>query len=180
MKHSIQKITLAAVCALALSVPASAETGYSDVPEGAWYADAAVYCRDRGLMSGTAENRFSPDQPMTRAMLAAVLYRLDGSPAQTGASPFPDVETGSWCGPAVTWASRKGILNGYASGLFGPNDPITREQLAAAFWRFAGSPAAQAPDFADESAVSAYASAAVDWARSIGLMSGRADGRFAP
>ena len=69
MKHSIQKITLAAVCALALSVPASAETGYSDVPEGAWYADAAVYCRDRGLMSGTAENRFSPDQPMTRAML---------------------------------------------------------------------------------------------------------------
>ena len=180
MKHSIRKLTLTAVCALALSVPASAETGYSDVPEGAWYADAAVYCRDRGLMSGTGENRFSPDQPMTRAMLAAVLYRLDGSPAQTGASPFPDVETGSWCGPAVTWASRKGILNGYASGLFGPNDPITREQLAAAFWRFAGSPAAQAPDFADEAAVSGYAAAAVDWARSTGLMGGRADGRFAP
>lgn len=182
MKNSMKKTALLTVLILALAVPASAaETGYADVPENAWYASAAAYCRDHGLMSGTAEGQFSPDRPMTRGMLAAVLYRLAGSPAVGGeGSPFPDVETGSWCGPAVTWAGEKGVLNGYASGNFGPNDPITREQMAAAFWRFSGSPAATAEDFADESAVSAYAGPAVDWARSTGLMNGRADGRFAP
>lgn len=181
MKNSVTKAALCAALALALAVPASAAgTGYADVPENAWYAPAAVYCRDHGLMSGTSANQFSPDRPMTRGMLAAVLYRLAGSPAVSGEAPFPDVDGGGWCGPAAAWASREGILNGYASGRFGPDDPVTREQLAAAFWRYEGSPAAEGPDFADEAAISAYARPAVDWARSAGLMSGRTDGRFAP
>lgn len=182
MKHSIRRAALCAILVLALTVPAQAAgTGYTDVPEGAWYASAAVYCRERGLMSGTSETQFSPDRPMTRGMLASVLYRLAGSPAADGkTSPFPDVETGSWCGSAVIWASEKGILNGYASGKFGPSDPITREQLAAAFWRFAGSPVVSAEDYDDESAISAYAVQAVDWARSSGLMSGQSGNRFAP
>ena len=183
MKNSILKAALAMACALALTVPALAAgegTGYDDVPENAWYAAAAVYCRDRGLMSGTSGNLFSPDRPMTRGMLAVVLHRLAGSPAAEGGASFPDVEPEGWCGPAVAWASGRGIMNGYADGRFGPGDPITREQLAAAFWRYEGSPAAQAEDFADEAAISAYAAQAVDWARSTGLVSGRTDGRFAP
>lgn len=182
MRNRIIKSALAAVCALALSVPALAAeggTGYADVPENAWYADAAVYCRDRGLMSGTVPDRFSPDRPMTRGMLAVVLHRLAGSPA-AGEASFPDVEPEGWCGPAAAWAREKGVLNGYAGGRFGPNDPITREQLAVAFWRFAGSPAADAADYADEADISAYARTAVDWARTTGLMSGGSDGRFAP
>lgn len=183
MKHCIRKSVLAALCALALAVPAQAAggTGYADVPENAWYASAAVYCREHGLMGGTSDTQFSPDRPATRAMVAAVLYRLAGSPAVSGEdSPFPDVEAGSWCGPAVIWASQKGIMNGYASGKFGPNDPVTREQLAAAFWRSEGSPAASAEDYADEAEISPYAAQAVDWARSVGLMSGQAGNRFAP
>ncbi len=178
MKHTIRKAALCAALALALAVPAqAAETGFTDVPENAWYASAVAWCRDKGLMGGTSATRFSPDRPMTRGMLASVLYRLAGSPA-AGENPFPDVEGRH--APAVAWAAEKGILNGYASGRFGPDDPITREQLAAAFWRFAGSPAAAAEDYADESAISSYAVQAVDWARSTGLMSGQADGRFDP
>lgn len=181
MKHTIGKAALCAALALALTVPAhAAETGYADVPENAWYASAAVYCRERGLMSGTSATQFSPDRPATRAMVAAALYRLAGSPAVSGESPFADVKTDSWCGPAVIWASQKGVMNGYANHLFGPGDPVTREQLAAAFWRAEGGPAASAADYADESSISSYAVQAVDWARSTGLMSGQADGRFSP
>ena len=181
MNNSIRKAALCAVLALALVIPArAAETGYADVPEGAWYASAAVYCREHGLMGGTSATQFSPDRPATRGMLAAALYRLAGSPAVSGGSPFPDVAADSWCGPAAIWASQEGVMNGYADRTFGPNDPVTREQLAAAFWRAAGSPSAAAADYADEASISPYAAQAVDWARSSGLMSGQADGRFSP
>lgn len=181
MKKTILKAALLFALALALAVPASAaETGYADVPENAWYAEAAVYCREHGLLGGASAVQFSPDRPATRGMVAAALYRLAGSPAVSGESPFTDVARDSWCGPAALWASQKGVMNGYANRAFGPNDPVTREQLAAAFWRFAGSPAAAAGDYADEASISPYAAQAVDWARSTGLMSGQADGRFAP
>ena len=139
-----------ALCALALTTAASAAgTGFTDVPEDAWYASAAVYCRDNGIMSGTSATEFSPGRPMTRAMLAAVLYRMSSSPAAEGESPFSDVKTGDWCGPAVVWASGKGYMGGYGDGRFGPNAPVTREQLAAVLWCYSGSPDAFASDFAD-------------------------------
>ena len=170
-----------ALCALALTTAASAAgTGFTDVPEDAWYASAAVYCRDNGIMSGTSATEFSPGRPMTRAMLAAVLYRMSGSPAAEGESPFSDVKTGDWCGPAVVWASGKGYMGGYGDGRVGPNAPVTREQLAAVLWCYSGSPDAFASDFADEAAIASYAGKAVDWTRSAGVMNGLSDGRFAP
>lgn len=188
MYNRHRRAALAAACALAatLTLPVhAAGAGYSDVPEGAWYAQAVAYCQEQGLMSGTGEGQFSPDQPMTRGMLAAVLYRLEGSPAPSpeGAgegAPFPDVPADSWYGPAVAWASRQGIMAGYPSGRFEPGEPATREQLAAVLWRYRGSPAASAEDFADEARISPYASAAVDWARSTGLMQGQLGGLFDP
>ncbi len=159
----------------------SGSAGFEDVDENAWYAEAVAYCLENGLMGGASETEFAPNAPMTRAMLAAVLYRLAGSPAGESASAFPDVESGAWYAPAVSWALREGVMGGYANGLFGPEDPVTREQTAAILWRFAGEPASPAgQDFADESQISSYAAKAVDWAQSAGILNGRAGNRFEP
>ena len=175
---------LAAILTLALSVTAFAaveDTGFSDVGAGSWYADAAVYCRENGLMSGTSATTFSPDTAMTRAMLATVLYRLAGSPAVAGTDAFTDTTDGAWYADAVLWASQNGIIGGYGGGLFGTNDPVTREQLATILWRYSGSPAAETgTDYADEGSIASWASTAVDWARAVGYISGMDGNRFAP
>ncbi len=181
MKKLIRQAAAFLLCALLLCPAAQAAAGYADVPEGAWYAGAADYCTISGLMSGTGNGRFDPDGAVTRAMLAAVLYRLAGSPAESaGESAFADVPAGSWYAAAADWAGRNGYMLGYGDGRFGPGDTLTREQAAAVFWRYMGSPDAEAEDFADEGDISPYASAAVDWARSSGLMGGMDGGRFAP
>lgn len=175
---------LAAILMLALSTTAFAsvdDTGFSDVDADVWYADAAVYCRDNGLMSGTSATTFSPDTAMSRAMLATVLYRLVGSPAVAGTDTFTDTADGAWYADAILWAAQSGIISGYGSGLFGTNDPVTREQLATILWRYSGSPTAEAgADFADESNIASWASIAVDWARNSGYISGMSGNRFVP
>ena len=174
-------MTLALMFTVSFSALAAEEdTGYRDVEAGSWYADAVEYVRDNGLMSGTSDTQFSPSGTMTRAMLAQTLYRAAGSPAVSGSDTFPDTQAGAWYADAVLWATQEGIINGYGGGLFGTNDPVSREQIAVILWRDAGSPAAQSQNFADESAISPWASAAVDWARSAGLMSGQEGNRFAP
>lgn len=160
---------------------AVSDTGFADVAANAWYADAVEYVRDNGLMSGTSTTTFSPDGTMTRAMLATTLYREAGSPAVTGTDAFSDTQAGAWYEDAVLWASQEGVVSGYGNGLFGTNDPVSREQIATILWRYAGSPNASAgQDFADETAISAYASAAVDWARANGIVNGMEGNRFAP
>ena len=160
---------------------AVSDTGFADVTANAWYADAVEYVRDNGLMSGTSTTTFSPDRTMTRAMLATTLYREAGSPAVTGADTFSDTQTGAWYEDAVLWASQEGVVSGYGNGLFGTNDPVSREQIATILWRYAGSPSTSAgQDFTDETAISAYASAAVDWARANGIVNGMEGNRFAP
>lgn len=160
---------------------AVSDTGFADVAANAWYADAVEYVRDNGLMSGTSTTTFSPDGTMTRAMLATTLYREAGSPAVTGADAFSDTQAGAWYEDAVLWASQEGVVSGYGNGLFGTNDPVSREQIATILWRYAGSPNASAgQDFADEAAISSYASAAVDWARANGIVNGMEGNRFAP
>ena len=160
---------------------AVSDTGFADVAANAWYADAVEYVRDNGLMSGTSTTTFSPDGTMTRAMLATTLYREAGSPAVTGADTFSDTQAGAWYEDAVLWASQEGVVSGYGNGLFGTNDPVSREQIATILWRYAGSPSTSAgQDFADETAISAYASAAVDWARANGIVNGMEGNRFAP
>lgn len=177
-------IILTLALAMGLCVPAMAaveDTGFSDVTADAWYAEAAVWCRDNGIMSGTSGTAFSPDTTMTRAMLAAVLYRAAGSPAVTGSADFSDVAANAYYNRAANWASANGIISGYGNRRFGSNDPVTREQIAAILWRYDGSPAAgRGTDFADESSIASYAGQAVDWARAEGIISGMDGNRFVP
>ena len=173
---------------LCLGLPVTAfaaetDTGFSDVDAGDWYAEAAVYCRDNGLMNGTTATTFSPNATMTRAQLCAVLYRMAGSPEMTGRDAFTDTPDGAWYEDAILWAVRNHIMSGYTASTFGPHDPITREQLVAILWRYAGSPAAEAgflSRFADAASVSGYAADAMRWAVSTGLIGGMGDGTLAP
>lgn len=181
MKRRLTAAVLSAAAALSLAAPACA-ADFSDVAPVAWYAQAVDYCQAQGLMSGTGEGRFSPDGTMDRAMLAAVLHRVSGSPQASGAAGFTDVKPGSWYEQAVNWAAQAGVASGYGGGRFGPGDPVTREQLAVFLWHLAGSPAPEdlAQPWADQGDVSPYALQAVDWARSSGILSGVGGGRFAP
>ncbi len=170
-------LTAAAVSATAF---AAGNVGFYDVAESAWYADAVEYVNENGIMSGISNDRFFPDSPMTRGMLATVLYRMAGSPAVYGTDDFSDTEEGAWYSDGVVWASQGGLISGYGSGRFGTNDPVTREQIAAILWRQSGSPQAAGAGFADEGDISAWASDAVDWARSQDIISGMSGNRFAP
>lgn len=177
--------SLLAAALLLTAVPtvwaAEEDTGFSDVAADAWYAGAVEYVRDNGLMSGTGSATFSPNAATSRAMLATVLYRAAGSPAAEGTAAFSDVAADAWYADAVAWASENGIVSGYGNGLFGTNDPVSREQIATSLWRYEGSPSAESgQDFADESAISGYASTAVDWARANGIISGREGNVFDP
>lgn len=186
MRNLKRLAALLMAAALILSMSATAfaavdDTGFSDVDANAWYAEAATYCRDNGLMSGTGAAAFSPDATMTRAMLAVVLYRLSGSPAVTGSDAFTDTTDGAWYSNAVLWASQQGLVSGYGSGLFGTNDPVSREQIATILWRYDGSPEAESgTDFADEGTIASYAAAAVDWARANGVINGMSGNVFSP
>ncbi|WP_295629611.1 flavodoxin [uncultured Intestinimonas sp.] len=177
-------IFMALVLGFSLNLTAFAAgegTVFSDVAADAWYTDAVAYVRDNGLMGGTSDTTFEPEGTMTRSMLSATLYRLAGSPAVTGEDAFSDTEEGVWYTDAVLWASQQGLVGGYGNGLFGTNDPVTREQIAVLLWRYAGSPAAEAgADFADEGTISDYAAQAVDWARASGVVSGAEGNRFLP
>ena len=175
---------LALVLAFSLAVPAFAaveDTGFSDVDANAWYAEAVIYCREHNLMAGTGNNQFAPESNLTRAQLATVLYRIEGTPAVTGTDTFTDTPDGAWYGDAVLWASQQGLISGYGGGLFGPNDPVTREQMTTIFWRYAGSPAADSENtYTDEADIAAYAATAVDWSDSNSIVRPVYSGTFAP
>ena len=186
LKRMAAFLTALILC-LGLSVTASAaesDTGFSDVDAGDWYAEAAAYCRDNGLMAGTGETTFSPGTPMTRGMLVTVLYRLAGSPSLENENlgyPFADVPGDCWYADGVYWARLNGVVSGYSDSAFGPNDPLTREQLATILWRYAESPAvAGSASFADESDIASWAASAVDWAQESGYINGVGGNRFDP
>lgn len=180
----IWSFLLMAAMLFSLSVPAYAaveDTGFSDVAAGAWYAGSVEYVRDNGLMSGTSATIFNPNGTTSRGQLAAILYRASGSPAVSGGTAFPDVAGGAYYAAASQWAAANGIITGYPDGSFGPDNPITRQQLAAILWRYAGSPSAPAgQDYADEGTIAGYAATAVDWARANGTIGGKEGNRFDP
>ena len=159
---------------------------FTDVASDAWYGQAGAYVYRQGLMGGTAQDRVSPDLTTNRAMLVTILYRLAGSPAVDGGSAFTDVSGGDWFASGVAWASANGIVTGYGDGRFGPNDPITREQMAAILYRYAGfagqSTAGQADlsGYTDAGQVSPYAAEAMGWAVDRGLITGVSAGTLAP
>lgn len=186
LKRFAALLTAAALSLIisAVAFAAESDTGFADVGADAWYAGAAAYCRDNGLMSGTSGTTFSPDTNMTRGMLSTVLYRVAGSPSLENENlgyPFSDVPGDSWYADGVYWARLEGIVGGYGDNQFGHNDPVTREQLAAILWRYSGSPAAEAgEDFADESTIASWAASAVDWAQANGYVNGVGNDRFDP
>ena len=160
------------------------DTGFSDVAADTWYTDAVTYVRDNGLMQGTSSTTFEPDSAMTRGMLVTTLYRIAGSPALGNENlgyPYADVPGDAWYADGVYWARLAGVVSGYSAEQFGPNDPVTREQISAILWRYAGSPTAEAgTDFADEGDISGYAVQAVDWARANSVVNGVEGNRFLP
>lgn len=176
-------LVVAFVLALSLCIPAFAaveDTGFSDVDAGAWYAEAVTYCREHNLMSGVSTATFAPESSLTRAQLAAVLYRIEGTPAVTGRDAFTDTSDGAWYSDAVLWASQKEVMGGYGGGLFGPNDPVTREQMASILWRYAGSPTANPSTLSDAGAMSSYAVPAVNWVVSSSIVTPISGTAFAP
>lgn len=157
-------------------------TGFTDVPQDAWYADGVAYCQAHGIMEGTGTAAFSPEGEVTRAMLATTLYRMSGSPAVSTLPDFTDAEPETWYGDAVAWAAEAGVMAGYGNGAFGVNDPATREQAVTILWRYAGEPANGAEEaFSDAGSISDWAGSAVRWADASGILDGMtADRRFAP
>lgn len=181
------KMCWAGLTALALTLSAApvraAKTTYQDVDEGAWYAASVAFCQQHELMEGASSGSFEPDGLLTRGVLAEALYRLAGSPAPEGEeeAPFTDVGAEHPNVAAIRWAKAGGVVSGYEDGTFGPEDPITREQIAALLWNDRGreEPGASAP-YTDRAEVSDWAAGAVEWAYGVRLMQGTPEGAFLP
>ena len=137
--------------------------GFRDVSMGSWYDEAVRYVAQKGLMSGTGQDAFSPDATITRGMLVTILYRLDGAPEVSGTCPFSDVPSGSYYEAAATWAAANGIVSGYDNGCFAPDQAVTREELAAILYRYAQykgydlSASADLTGFSDQASISSFA-----------------------
>lgn len=179
-------LLLTLVLSLSLTAPAfAAEDGgrFSDVPEGASYAEAVNWAAEQGYVNGYNDGRFGIHDNVARQQLAAILYRAADSPDiedENWGYPYADVDAEAYYGTAVYWARLEGLVNGYNDNRFGVGDHVTRQQVIAILWRWAGSPEASAQDYTDEAAISAYAQTAVDWSRANNIMAGREDGRFDP
>lgn len=161
---------------------------FIDVKPGAWYYDAVKYAVDNGLFCGTAEQTFAPHGPLTRGMLVTVLYRLEKEPEPVNSNLFRDVAANAWYADAVTWAAAKGVVEGYGNGIFGPDDSITREQLAAMLYRHA---LAKERDisvgedtnilgYKDFDRISEWAIPAIQWAVGSGVVTGKGGGILDP
>jgi hypothetical protein len=144
---------------------------------GHWGEEQINFITSRNLFMGTGNNSFSPDMNMNRAMLVTVLYRLDGMQNKKGVM-FTDITEGQWYTDAVSWAATNGIVSGYSQGIFGPDDSITREQLATILYRYAAymgldtTIGGSLSGFNDQDKVSDYAQEPISWAVEKGLITG--------
>lgn len=159
---------------------------FTDVVSGSWYESAVQYVYEKGLMSGTSSTAFSPTAATTREMLVTILYRLEGSPSVSGSSAFSDVASDQYYADAVAWASANGIVAGCSETAFGPNDPLTREQLAAILYRYAAykgydvTAETDLSGYSDWNQISSYAVEAMTWAHAEGLISGTSAAALSP
>ena len=160
---------------------------FTDVTSRDWFYDAVAYVYDKGMMEGTTDTTFAPAMNLTRSMIAQVLYNLEERPEAPGAAGFPDVAAGAWYADAVNWAAARGIVKGYDTGAFGPEDSVTREQLAAILYRYAqakgydttqGGMAVR--EFSDSASISDWAQEAMAWAVNAQVLSGKGNGVLDP
>jgi len=162
--------------------PDAVKNPFADVNAGDWFYRDVLFSYEKGLISGMDTAVFAPYANTTRAQIAVIFYRMEGSPAVEGENSFTDVVRDSgtaWFYDAVTWAQKNGIMGGYGNSSFAPNDPITREQLAAIFYRYAqykGYDTTQGGmairEFDDYESISDYAMGAMAWAVNTGLVKG--------
>lgn len=187
MRKQILSVLLALCMALAL-LPQSAwaaesKLPFTDVAEGSWYYEAVQYIYQHGIMDGASATTFSPDTPVTRVVVVTALYRMEGSPSGSGGE-FTDVVAGD--AKAVAWASENKIVGGYGNGKFGPDDPITRQDMAAVLYRYAkykneaSGLVGNLERFADAGQVRSYAVEPLTWATSMGLINGVGNDRINP
>ena len=158
---------------------------FADVKSGDWFYDAVAYVYDQDMMNGVSNSQFGPNTNLTRAMIAQVLYSMENTPAASSGN-FTDVAAGSWYADAVNWAAAQGIVTGYGNGTFGPEDNITREQMALILYQYAGmkgydrSKQGDLSVFLDAAQVSDWAKEAMSWAVGEGLLSGKGSGVLDP
>ena len=161
------------------------DISFVDVKSTNWFFDAVKYVYDKGLMQGTSATTFAPNATTTRGMIVTILHRLEGTPS-AAVSAFTDVSRDAWYAAAVDWAAANGIVNGTSATTFAPNDPITREQMAAILYRYAAfkgydtTKLADLATYRDAASVSAYAKDAMVWANAAGLISGVTPDTLAP
>ena len=160
---------------------------FTDLAADAWYTDAVAYVYRHDLMAGYGENLFGPDDDLSRAQLCQIIYNMEGQPVTSGSSVFTDVADSAWYADAVTWAASQGIVGGYGGGLFGPEDNITREQLASILYRYAQAKGYDTSvgentnilSYTDALEISEYAIPAMQWACGSGLVEG-SNGSLSP
>lgn len=153
---------------------------FSDVKENDWFYATVKYAGENGIMNGVSETEFAPNQTLTRAMLVTILYRVEGSPRLNSDSKFTDVGASEWYSAPVIWAAENGIVNGITETEFAPNNAITREQIAAIMYRYAGVKGYDVTqggmavrEFEDYETISSWAREAMQWAVNTKLISGK-------
>lgn len=180
MKRKVLSILLTVIMLASVSPCAYAAAGepFQDVSENDWFYSGVLYAYENGLINGVAADRFDPNGATSRAMVVTILHRLEGKPAAQKDNRFQDVVADSWYDAAVAWAAGEGIVNGYSAEAFGPNDIVTREQLAAILYRYAASRGddvtgkADLSGYTDHGKVSTYAVEPLRWANGNGLING--------
>ena len=166
--------------------PGTGVNPFTDVSEKDWFYGDVMFVYENGLMLGTSKTLFSPHGTATRGMMATILWRMEGSPAPKGKNSFTDVEAGKWYADAITWTAENGIFAGYGKDKFGPDDPITREQLAAIFYRYADykgydlTVKGNLDKFKDADKITDYAKTAMQWAVGSGLVKGKSGNLLDP
>lgn len=186
---------LLCLCILAAILPTAAfattnggsiDSKFSDVKKSDWYFEAVQYVTSHSLMDSVSENVFQPGETVSRGMTVQAIYRLDGAEF-SGGNPFTDVKNGVYYQDAVGWAAENNLIKGYGDGRFGPENSITREQIAAVLYRYAQSLGkgftgnwTYSLDYSDRSKISDGAYESVAWLTKNGIFSGKEDGSFDP
>ena len=166
--------------------PNTGANPFTDVSEKDWFYGDVMFVYENGLMLGTSKTLFSPHGTATRGMMATILWRMEGSPVPKGKNSFTDVEAGKWYADAITWTAENSIFAGYGKDKFGPNDPITREQLAAIFYRYVDykgydlTVKENLDKFKDADKITDYAKTAMQWAVGSGLVKGKSGNLLDP